>query len=82
MSELFKDYFSSVYSNYTPDLSNFNTSLNDVVDLSNIQISLSDIFLELGDLKSNFNLGPDGVFEILLISCKYALAVPIHIIFN
>jgi len=53
-----------------------------MVDLPNIKFFFSDIFLGLGDLKSNLNPGPDGVPEILLVSYKYALSVPSHIIFN
>lgn len=82
IAELFKNYFSSVYSNVTIDPNNLNTHLPDMLDLPNIQFSLSEIFLRLDGLKSNPSPSLDGVPEIVLKSCKYALTVPICIILN
>lgn len=82
ISELFNKYFGSVYSNSNLDLKNYTSQLPDMINVSHKQFSLSKIFLGLGGLSSNCNPGSDKIPEIILKSCKYALSVPIHILFN
>jgi len=82
IAELFKDYFSSVYSITTPDLNNYTSQLPDVINLPSIQFSLSEIFLGLDSLSTNCYPCPDKIPEIVFKSCKYALSMPISILFN
>jgi len=82
---LFKEYFSSVYSDLilnTNSCLNYSKNFVDICNQPFIKISTSDIFEAISSLDSNPCPGPDGLPNILLHSCVYSLSVPICKIFN
>jgi len=85
VSNLFKDFLSTVYSNQSPNINNCISDINDSFYTSNlalIKLSVEEVFQSLSILDLNLCPGPDGIPNILLHSCKYSLAVPIHKLFS
>lgn len=85
VSNLFKKFFSTVYSNQS---ANINNCISDIIDslytsdLVSLKLSIEEVFQSLSTLDLNPCPGPDGIPNILLRSCKYSLAVPIHKLFS
>lgn len=81
--ELFADFFSCVYEppNDIP-VSNIPVADDSNIVLNHVYISLEKIFRELSCLKNNRGPGPDRIPNIFLSNCVYALAKPLHILFN
>lgn len=84
VSNLFKDFFSNVYSNQSPNTNNCISDINDSLytsNLASLKLLVEDVFQSLSTLYLNPCPGPDGIPNILLRSCKYSLAVPFHKLF-
>jgi len=83
---IFSSYFASVYSKHTQStLINFgdnSNSNNCNVNVSNVDFSLSEIFQALTQVGNNPSPGPDLIPALFLQRCRYALSVPIFIIFQ
>jgi len=47
-----------------------------------INITVQEVFLALGKCKHNSSPGPDGIPEIVLSHCRYALTLPLHYLFS
>lgn len=85
VANLFKEYFSSIYSNLILNINsclNYSKNFADICNQPFIKISTSDIFEAISSLDGNPCPGPDGLPNILLCSCVYSLSVPICKIFN
>lgn len=86
VSNLFKQFFSSVYnSDHSFNINNCflnNNNCSYKTQLANINISVGEIFQILSSLDLNPCPGLDGILNILLHSFKHTLAVPIHKLFS
>lgn len=84
--ELFSDYFHSVFEPPSTIEYNYDTFIMSLphlnTQLSAIYISLSDVFSALSKLNVDRAPGIDGFPNILLRKCRYALAIPLYILFN
>lgn len=79
-ASLFAKFFSSVYVTESPEYTDIVSSNN--INITNFSISISDIYSELGNLNVCKGPGPDNIHPIFLKHCAFALARPLHIVFN
>lgn len=74
-----------MYSNQNPNINNCISDINDNLytsNLASLKLLVEEIFQSLSTLDLNLCPGPDGIPNILLRSCSYSLAVPIHKLFS
>jgi hypothetical protein len=79
-SEIFANYFESVYSNETfkpPNIQDFYG-----LDVHSMAISYDEVYEELLRLKDDCSCGPDGIPPIILKNCAFSLTFPLTILFN
>lgn len=79
-SELFAEYFQSVYEEESTSKWNSRDFYN--INISTIHVTAADVFKYLDRLNSKKSAGPDLVPAIFLKKCSVSLAYPIAIIFN
>ena len=84
-AELFKEFFSSVYSTNSLNINECLEKLNNYINIcqqSHIKITVSEIIKTLNSL--DFNSCPvlDGIPNILLRFCKFSLSITLCKIFN
>lgn len=85
ISNLFSDFFNSVYEPSTFDKDTWSPPQNYADNsslISNINISLSDIFIELKKLDQTKGAGPDGIHPLFLKNTAQQICIPLHIIYN
>ncbi|CAI6352586.1 unnamed protein product [Macrosiphum euphorbiae] len=82
ISNLFAEHFSSAYSHICPSTDDLKVTIADCIDLSKIDITVQEVFLALEKCKLNSSPGPDGIPEIVLSQCRYALTLPLHYLFS
>jgi hypothetical protein len=82
ISNLFTDYFSSSYSNICPSTKDVRVTNTNSVDLCNLSINIQEVFSALENCNYNCSTGPDGIQEIILKQCRFALTVPLHFLFS
>lgn len=82
ISNLFAEHFSSAYSYLCSSTDDLNVTNADWIDLSIIDITVQEVFLALGKSKHNSSPGSDGIPEIVLSQCSYALTLPLHYLFS
>lgn len=80
ISDLFADFFSSVYNN--PNISQSNIHPSIINTTPTFDICVEDIFNELRSLNSNKGCGPDLIPPLFLIESADQLCKPLEIIFN
>lgn len=80
ISNLFTKYFSSSYSNVYPSTKNVRVTNTNSVDLCDLSINIQEVFSALENY--NCSTGPDGIPEIILRQCKFALTLPLHFLFS
>lgn len=76
IAELFKTYFSSVYTSNQASPIDYlhNTSFNkDTIDFSSCSFSVTEMFDALNKLSFNTKVGPDQIPEIIFRKCCYTL---------
>ncbi|CAI6372350.1 unnamed protein product [Macrosiphum euphorbiae] len=76
------EHFSSAYSHICPSTDDLKVTIADCIDLSKIDITVQEVFLALEKCKLNSSPGPDGIPEIVLSQCRYALTLPLHYLFS
>ena len=84
LSELFANYFKSVYVNGNLDNS---IRTNNIINsncsfLHRIEITQKDIFDAVQDLKAHSSSGPDKIKPVLVIKCIEGLIQPLLILYN
>ncbi|XP_050531542.1 uncharacterized protein LOC126900110 [Daktulosphaira vitifoliae] len=84
ISNAFANYFSSVYASSLSDSTYDTTNVltESLINTSSLYIPLSEIFEGLSNMGEDCTSGPDKLPPIVLSKCCYALARPIHILFN
>jgi hypothetical protein len=85
VADLFKEFFSSVYSTESLNIDKCIEKSKDYIDICQqplINFTVSEIFNALHSLDFNPCPGPDGIPNILLRSCKYSLSIPLCRLFN
>jgi len=82
ISNLFTEHFSSAYSHICLSTDDLKVTIADCIDLSKIDITIQEVFLALEKCRLNSSPGPDGIPEIVLSQCRYALTLPLHYLFS
>ena len=82
ISELFAEFFNSVYKPpFDPPLA-CNISYNPDPLLTSLDFSLDDLAKALANLKNKNSMGPDGIPESFIRLCQTSLLLPIFILFK
>ncbi len=79
-SEMFADYFESVYSDsqfVQPEAKNFYGT-----QIDSLFVSYEDVYKRLCELKDDSSSGPDDIPPILLKNCAFSLTFPLTTLFN
>lgn len=86
VANLFKEFFSSVYSTNKLNIDECLGYSKDYADIYQVQpyisFAVSEIFEAINSLDLNPCPGPDGIPNTMLRSCIFSLSVPLCILFN
>ncbi|KAL4152733.1 hypothetical protein QTP88_000566 [Uroleucon formosanum] len=86
VANLFKEFFSSVYSTDKLNIGEclgYSKNYADIYQVQpHIKFTVSEIFDAINSLDLNPCPGPDGIPNIMLRSCIFSLTVPLCILFN
>jgi len=77
ISNLFADYFSSSYSIICSSTVDVRVTNTNSVDLNSLSISIPEDFSALENCNYKCSPGPDGIPEIILNQCRFALTLPL-----
>lgn len=79
--ELFRKFFSSIYTNYPNTQKSFE-NIEFSSNFSTLQISTMDVFHKIEKLDNRLACGPDGIPVVFIKNCKYFLADILCRMFN
>jgi len=81
ISNIFSDYFSSLYSTSQRSIPRTDDLENNQTNIFDYDLSLSEIFDGLSCLGNDHVPGPDNIPSLFLNKCHYVLTIPIHKLF-
>src|SRR5699024_5868644 len=82
ISNLFGDFFSSVYTISDSSKAKVNIHVcNEVVDYG-LKITIKEVFESISSLNNSVVAGPDGLCILFLKRCIYSLSTPLWTLFN
>jgi Reverse transcriptase (RNA-dependent DNA polymerase) len=83
VSNLFAEYFSTVYRNdVVQTLPDYTDSVINCDSFNVLELDIAEVYESISRLPSRFSYGPDGIPPILIKHCVNTLSLPIHYLFN